>query len=309
MRAILFLLLVGIPLRALAWGGRAHTLICEASVYLVKTEALAEVLRDQSYKYAQLCLVPDTIWPYLNIDTTEGNYAHYFNGLDVVSTKGPINESFQGVLEQMGDKPPWKMHASVGSSWWRARQFYELTVMAGKNRSLREFIINAAFMGHFVADISIGLHSVKDWDGRAQGHSGLHEFYEHKVVSMLNERLLHDVLEYARGELLRKQEYLKPIPFLERMRALAVLSARDVKSILVFDRVTKKSSSDVAALRRVTGISPEFKRIVVQELGRAVALQTVLLEEAFLEAGSPKFERNDFRFPQELPFTPPNYLP
>lgn len=345
---IIFSALVAMTIgsQALAWGGRGHASLCEAAVFLVKEEGLANYLRHKPHMMAHLCNVPDFQWRSLPSEFTRlGNPTHYINaeviGLklkDVPSDYRKIITTFTGKPNQAKESVNiFSVPDELGSLWWRADQFYRRAFESAKtvgtaeapknpkeeqddkytyNRAVFDMVVSMGLMGHYIGDASQPLHNTTDHDGYAANHGGLHVYYEDLVVGEFDGDLGALILKKARS--LKKTPFLNGSNLIDNIRMLSEVSAEDLRQMIKLDPVTKQSSlkieKGVSFKVAAERASPKagwnkFNKMIVEEMARGALLLAKSWDEIYVQAGRPKLGNyKSFRFPFTVEFVPPDYI-
>lgn len=344
---------LGFSKLAQAWGNRGHATICEAAISLMQENGLREYLQSKPTEMAHLCNIPDTYWRGLGSEVSKlGNPAHFVDVeiLGVPPEKIPLDYK-QLVSDYTGKKNAFKegtifsVPTEFGSNWWRANQFFQRALEDGKkmkgakipedknperndetdfNKSAFAMIVDLGLMGHFVGDDGQPLHSTSDYDGYGTGHGGIHSYYEDGVVAAQNGDLLSKVIH--RGEELRKQAdakkeaaaFLKEKSLLEKMRALTVVSRKDIPEIYKLDPLLEKSTQEErkgfsnrkpAKRKPADTVARKYEPLLVTELARSAALLAQLWDQAYREAGSPDFrDYRSYKYPFTVDFVAPDYF-
>ncbi len=187
------------------------------------------------------------------------------------------------------------------------------------NKAVYEFYVNLGIMGHFVGDNAQPLHTTSDYDGYGKGHGGIHGYYEDVMLSAMDGDLQFKVMKEARKmrSAERKEKFLVEKTLLEKMRALSVASNADIDLILMAD-LLKKPSEQVeergmkirkpAEREPIEKTKAKFEPLLVKHLARGVALLSLLWDEAYREAGSPKLSTyKSFKYPLVPEFVYPDY--
>lgn len=332
---------------AMAWGNRGHATVCEAAIFLMKEKNLREYLQAKPTMMAHLCNIPDTYWRGLGSETSKlGNPTHFSDVeiLGVPPEKIPLDykqlmSDYTGKKNAFEEGTIFSLPTEFGSNWWRADQFFRLAIEDGKkmkaakipeeknpekndetdfNKSAYGMIVNLGLMGHFVGDDGQPLHSTSDYDGYSTGHGGIHSYYEDGVVAAQDGDLLSKVIH--RGEELQKEnpDFLKEKTALEKMRALAILSRKDIKKIEELDPILEKSTEQEhkgfsnrkpAKRKPADVVAKKYKPLLVTELARSAALLAHLWDRAYLDAGSPDFrDYRSYKYPFTPEFVAPDYF-
>lgn len=289
----------------------------------------------QSLTY--LCNLPDTYWRGLK-EASSGTSSHFFetDPTELSFEKVPLDyKTFEdwaaGQKNKFKDKPILFPAKELGSSWWRADQFYRRALAAAKEASsktnsdpqhskeLFEMVAMMGLMGHFIGDISQPLHNTSNYDGWSNGHGGLHGYFETELVNQLPPSLLADIV--ARGPVAKKElslETKKSRVLLEQLQALAVLSFSELEKLWVLDPLLKKS--DLQSKKGLELKSPAqrkdpalaagaFRKIIIGEMARSAVLLAATWDRIYKEGHSPDLKSDrSFDFPHQYPFIPPDYV-
>jgi hypothetical protein len=332
---------------AFAWGGRGHAAICESAVFLVKEKGLQEYLNNKPQMMGHLCNIPDFYWRSLGGDAVSlGGPTHYID-VEITGLKtADVPTDFKKIVDTYTGKPnAFKKGATIfnvpnefGSVWWRADQFYRRFLTFNKelqaatpprnakeasddnlpyNRAAYDMSVSLGLMGHFVGDTSQPLHTTANFDGWANGHGGLHAYYEDDIVSQFDGDLQALVLKEARG--MKTASFLKPGSVVEKMKRLSETSMSEFDQIFKLDPVITPSTVvnekgleiKTPAVRQSAAVG--FKRmnkIIVKQLARSSLLLAQLWDQAYVEAGRPTLSASKlYRYPLTVEFIAPDYLP
>jgi hypothetical protein len=330
---------------ALGWGGRGHNSICEAAVHLVKNPELREFLQFKPHVMGHLCNVPDIYWKSLSSEARKlGDTAHYINAEKLGLKIADIPTDYRKIVEDFTGKPNkentaktiYSIPDELGSSWWRADQFYRLAVEAGKkaqpaaspkdfkeeqnndlpyNKGIYDMMVNLGLMGHFVGDNSQPFHCTSDHDGYASGHGGIHAFYEEAVVAQFGADLIGRIVKQARS--LKNPAFVKKDNVIENMRALSEASYGDLKDVLKADVLVKPSTLNIdkgmslktpAQRRSAENAFKRMEKLVLKQLSRSSLLLAHLWDAAYVEAGQPQLKPyKSYLHPFTPEFVKPDY--
>lgn len=331
---------------AWAWGGRGHDTICATAVFLVKEKGLREYLVNKPQMMGHLCNIPDTYWKSLGPDIgKQGNSTHFID-LELLGMKvEDVPLDYQGIVDKFTGTPNkfkndgsmiYSVPQEFGSAWWRADQFMKR--IAGQatefatapqptnskeeqdeklvyNKASFQMLVDMGLMGHFVGDIAQPFHTTVDYDGYESGHGGIHAYYEDSVVGEFDGDLEYRVLKAARA--MKSPSFLKPATTVEKMKALSIISLKDIPKIYKVDPVIKKSelkkekgmSLKTAAERKPASVAfKKMDKMIVDQMARGAILLAHLWDEAYISAGRPKLASyKSYKYPFTPDFIPPNY--
>jgi hypothetical protein len=333
---------------ALAWGERGHHLICEISTRLVSEPELQKFLLRRGDTLGHVCNLPDISWRGLGAISQSGNAAHFMNPeqANISIDQAPTN--FMNYLSLLKTNDSLAKKADqLGSLWWRAQQFYNEAVVAGKNaglsplptpeqaqdatapynKSIYTFLHRLGLMGHFVGDASMPLHNTVDYDGWQIGHGGLHSFYETDCVSSFDSGLAQEVATAAKAlredrsaaELPKQTRSLDTASVVELVKVVSLASFKEKSKMIDADDLIEKSSISTGSDGQSTKIFAKrhplaqacaaFRPLIVQQMARSVALMSRLMDRAYIEAGRPNLNAyKAYTYPIDIEFAPLNYL-
>ena len=271
------------------WGPRGHEMICLTAIQLVKNEKLHEFLIQHQFGIGYLCNVPDLVWRSLPpAETAVLNATHYFDSeifLRDGAAQSKTNKLSQFSKDEMLNtlmKRP-----DAGSLPWRIEQFAERLEVAA---SWQEFMMNAAFLGHFAGDASQPLHGTEDYDGWQIGHGGIHVFYEDAVVNEFPIDVAGDILKAARKLQKSESSFLGKKSVFDRALELIRISLSE-KDLLIRNDVILKPSVEKEergmnlkepAIREAPSRAvKKFQSMIVPELARSAVLLAQIWDETF----------------------------
>lgn len=355
--AIIFALLAAFENSALAWGGRGHHTICDAASFLVKEKGLSEYVTSRPQMMGHLCNVPDFFWKSLGPEVGKlGNPTHFIDieitglKIDEVPTDfKSIIAKYEGTENKFKEGKIFSIPTEFGSIWWRADQFVRRAIALGDtwktatpptnskeeqdenlpyNKAAYEFAINIGVLGHYVGDAAQPFHGTADYDGYYSGHGGIHAYYEDGVVSAMPSNLQDLIVKEGRrlqklSETKNKKEkaqvlFLTEPTTIDKMRALSIVSFKEIEMIYKLDPVLKKSELKkekgmeirTAAERPPAATAAnKYEPLIVKEMGRAASLLAALWDEAYVKAGRPKLAAyKSYKYPFTPEFIPPDYF-
>lgn len=249
-----------------AWGERGHHVICEAATRLVEEKELKSLLSSRGHLMGHVCNIPDTYWRRLqdeakkelsalekekknsggNLETESAELEEArlrFRSLKMQASSHYIEpdlfslpmETLPLQLSEIFKLPEIKaaddLNLKMGTSWWRANQFFNLThadAVSAKdwiekvqflkalpklttkqkkelqalktqfNERVLSMMVNMGLMGHFVGDASQPHHNVADFNGQLSGHDGIHSYYESDSVNYQSLSLVSEVYRLAK---------------------------------------------------------------------------------------------------------------
>ncbi len=350
-KLFVLLSLLAFSAKSFGWGGRGHHSLCDAATYLVKDKKLRLFLSGRPQIMGHLCNIPDTYWRNLPAaQTSIGNPGHYIDveitGMKIADV--PVDYKFL-IKTYEGTDNKMKLGTNIksfptefGSLWWRADQFFRRAVEAGKdikdspppktyaegqdanlkyNRAIYQMMVNMGIMGHFVGDASQPYHATYDYDGYGTGHGGIHVYYEDDGVNAQGPDLVAEIVKAAKKiqDLKKsKPDFLTAATLIDKMKALSIVSAKEIAAVSAIDPMTKPSkvekvdSKDVktAAERAPAAkVANKFKPLIISEMARSSVLLAQLWDEAYEQVGSPDLSHyQSYQFPFMPDFVAPDYF-
>ena len=151
------------------WGFRAHRDINYYAVY-----ALPQPLQ-AFYKKHHKYIKEEAVKPDILRNTNPQEAPRHFIDLEYyLQTPGfRIGMSWEEVYDLLGDSVyRW------GTLPWTIERFYNLLVDAFKNRDVKKILYLSTFLGHYVADAHVPLHTTVNYDGQLTGQRGIHSLWE-----------------------------------------------------------------------------------------------------------------------------------
>lgn len=332
--------------QALAWGGRGHSAICEAAVHLVKSPELKDYLLSKPHVMGHLCNIPDIYWKSLPSESRKlGDPGHYINAekLGLKITEVPLD--YKKIIETYTGKPNQQNQSQtlfsvpdeVGSSWWRADQFYRLALEAGKtikdhpapkdfkeeqndqlpyNKAFYQMVVNMGLMGHFVGDNSQPFHNTSDHDGYAANQGGIHAYYEEAVVAYFGPDLTSKIVKKAKAW--KTQAFTQKKSVIENMRVLSDVSVNEIKEVLKLDPIIKPSLIKIergmslktpATRRPASEALKKMDNVIVKQMARSSYLLAFFWDEIYKASGSPSIKAyKSYQYPFTPEFVKPDYL-
>ena len=224
----------------------------------------------------------------------------------------------------------------MGTSWWRADQFFKRGIQfandASKaaapenskqnqdyelpyNKAVYEMMVTMGVLGHPVGDNSQPLHNTTDYDGWANNQGGLHSYYEEKVVTFFGPNLQSQIVDRAKK--MKNRKFLDGANTIEKMKRLSVMSVADLKSVQKADPIIKNSQLKIErgmSLKTPAERQPpekglaRFQKSIVDHMGRSALLLAHLWDEIYKQGGAPDLKPyKSYQYPYTVPFVMPDY--
>lgn len=339
-----FIILVALMVhcQAHAWGERGHHAICAVASTLVENPELRNFLQARAHMLGYLCNIPDIAWRDADQEKV-ADATHYFNpdrvGLRTQDFPTDLQAGYEKYLAQASTMAPplsrLEFYRTVGSSWWRAEQFFRQAVAAGAaatatkpahrlndqdytlpyNQQILEMLTMMGILGHFVGDNTQPYHNVSDYDGYQRGHGGIHAFYESVCVNEYPADLEMQLYRRAKalGPQIKAQLLKSSVPDLLKTASLA--AQKDLKSVENKDRVKKASLYQEGGMRvpaqrdSAAKACPEFYPLILKQMALATAQLAGLWEKIYRTAGTPPLAPyRSYKYPHAPALLPPDYL-
>jgi hypothetical protein len=251
--------LVALAAMALGWGDAGHRLISNRAVDAMTTPPGKFFKANRAWLSAHAS-DPDHA---RRGDKAEGP-RHFLDLDEFVSSPFKVGVTKRDDWERKyGDRA-----FKYGEVPWAIADRYALLVKAFKAKNRDDILMNAAWMGHYLADVHMPFHAVKDYDGKAAGQAGIHAFVESDVAGAY----------VSEGDVVAKAGPAeKLVPEKVAFEALAE-SAAMVPDMLKWD---KAANRDMAAFAKLG------KAAIVSRMTKAASRLASLWTSAWIEAGKP----------------------
>ncbi len=120
-----------------------------------------------------------------------------------------------------------------GTVPWRIADFTERLSAAMKRKKEEEIVFYASFLGHYIADANVPLHTTENYDGQLSGQRGIHSRWESRLPEKYGAQFRFDVgnAEYIADPLAYAFE-------------IVLESHRLVDSVLALDRKAKEGLAE-----------------------------------------------------------------
>jgi hypothetical protein len=170
---------------SLGWGSRAHPEIHRHAVRVLPADMKAFFERHADTLAAR-SVEPDL---HRRADSLEAYY-HYID-IDRYGAY-PFRElprSYAEAVKKFGK-------ATVdtnGTLPWRIAEFTGRLSDAMKRKDETEILYYATYLGHYVSDAHVPLHTVENYDGQLTNQKGLHARWESRIPEMFGENFRYDV--------------------------------------------------------------------------------------------------------------------
>jgi hypothetical protein len=260
------------PAVTFGWGFAGHRMVEEEAIETLR-EPLRGWFRAHREEISDWSIDPDTV---LRERHGREEAVRHFIDLDLYG-RPPFPElprSFEAAVARYGRE---RVDAR-GTAPWTIEEKHARLVAEFRRGQWHAALRTAAYGGHYVADATMPLHAVSDYDGKSAGVPGIHKIIEHDVV---DERI---------------REYRKRVRVLVRP-ARASFGSDGIFDVLFesYGAVAELVADDHEARRRAeVGTERYFdtldrlaRPLLVRRLARAVDLLGAFWLSAWEEAGRP----------------------
>jgi hypothetical protein len=265
--------LLAVPSTASAWGFATHRAVVEVAIETLP-EPLHGYFRAHRGELTDWVVEPDTV---LKERYGRSETVKHFIDLDLYGSPpfAELPRSYRAAVRRFG-RPVVEERGIV--PWTIEREHGRLAreLRAGDWRAA---LRTAAYAGHYVADATMPLHAVSDYDGQKSGSPGVHKAVEHDLVDARLD-------DYRRA----MQAMMKPASAasygIDRIFEALTESFTAAPQILAADREARTAGSlgSPAYLER---LNRKSEKLIAVRLARAVELLGALWLSAWDEAGRP----------------------
>lgn len=266
---VAFLLL---PASAGAWGLATHRAIEELAIETLP-EPLRGRFRAHREEISDWSVEPDTKLRELN---GRGETVKHFIDLDLYGTPPfpDLPRSRRAAVERFGEETVEKR----GTVPWTIEEKHAELVEELRRRDWGAALRTAAYAGHYVADATMPLHAISDYDGQKSGLPGIHKAVEHEVV----DANLGEYLKIVRAKL----GPAKPSYSADGVFALVFESYTAAPELMAADREARHLGP-VGSPAYVSAVDRKARGLVTGRLARAVEFLGAFWLSAWQEAGRP----------------------
>jgi hypothetical protein len=259
--------------RALPWGLATHRAVEAQAI-----ETLPNLLRSCFHAHwpeiADASVEPDTA---LRDRDGRKEAVKHFIDLDLYGAPpfAGLPHLRRAAVERFGEE----VVTERGTLPWTIEDAHARLVGEMRADDWRAAVHTAGIGGHYVADATMPLHAISDYDGRRSGSPGIHKAVEHALVDARLGEFLHHVQPRRRAA--SASNYGA-----ERVFEILIESYRRAGDLLAADRYARRhaefgSAAYLDALDHVAG------DLLTERLSRAVELLGGFWLSAWEEAGRP----------------------
>jgi hypothetical protein len=260
------------PVPGRAWGLATHRMVEEEAI-----GTLPEPLRGWFHRHREEIsdgsVEPDTV---LRVRDGREEAVRHFIDLDLYGRPPfpDLPRTYRAAVERFGRETV----ETRGTVPWTIEEKHERLVRELRSGSWAEALRTAAHAGHYVADATMPLHTVSDYDGRESGLPGIHRAFEHAVVDARLRAYRKRVRERLRGA---PGRYDRAAIF-----DLLSESFAAVPAVMAAEREARRAG-EVGSPAYVRTVDRLAAPLVVERLTRAAAMLGAFWTSAWDEAGRP----------------------
>ena len=266
-------LVMALPATTDAWGLATHRAVVETSIETL-AEPLRAYFRAHREELSDWTVEPDTV---LKERYGRTEAVKHFIDLDLYGTPpfAGLPRSFRAALRRFGRE----VVEERGTAPWTIEEKRERLMREMRTGKWRAALRTAAYAGHYVADATMPLHAVSDYDGQKSGHPGVHQAVERSLVDAR-------LGGYRRA----MRAAVKPANAagysIERVFEVLTESFTAAPQLLAADR-DARAAGPLGSPEYVESMDRRSGKLIAARLDRAVELLGALWQSAWVEAGRP----------------------
>jgi hypothetical protein len=266
------------PAPVLAWGLATHRAIEEHAIETLPVP-LRSYFRSHRTEISDGSVEPDTV---LRDRDGQKEAVKHFIDLDLYGAPPfpGLPRSYDAAVARFGKE----VVAERGTVLWTIEEAHARLVREMRGADWRVALRTAAYAGHYVADATMPLHAISDYDGRKSGSPGIHKAVERGLVDA---RL---------GEYMRRvRPRLAPASTTaygqERVFEVLVESYRAAPELLAADRRARRRG-ELGTPAYLDALDQSAGNLLAARLSRAIELLGAFWLSAWEEAGRPVPSQN-----------------
>ena len=337
------------------WGERGHSIITRVAseilkIYSQPNTSLGEVFHKKQLLLSHLSNVPDNVWKssLVSAEIRAINAPNHWIDLEYLCVNPFITciPSDIDKAKQIAQQHGKDLIKDVGTLIWRIddlAKYLQKAFLSIESSSslfspynffitklikssykhdkalLRQILIYAGVLSHFVGDASNPLHLTIDYDGVLRGQKGIHRYFEEEIVDIYGFELETLVLNYALSyrpfnnlviEQLNKHNFKKD--FMNISIALVVNNYKQLEELFSIDKtyaIINSVSQDVVR-KNVHEVYKFFEPILIKQLALGADTLAHLWLMSWSMANNPLLNKNElvFEYPVVPEFIYPKYL-
>lgn len=346
-------LILALTALAFGWGERGHHAVARDAALSVlegaqipageeaQYRSLAHFFKAKAIQLGHLSNIPDTAWRSGDpLSRALNGPTHYSDADQWTVNFDTIPLVYAEALAKFHGKPnlvdgkPIDLF-ETGTLYWRAQEFYDLTrdafarVKKAKPGSpelkaaLKDALLHAGLLAHFVGDASMPYHNATDYDGWVSGNGGVHEYFEtdslYHAAPELEDAVFRRIpAQYrlfdveGKVRLGGKQAATLLTRELGEQAFGRLLELRKLDDAFVVERSTRPADGKSRPAKRLGADEAfrAFRPMIEDQLSLSAAALARLWRLAWEEAGKPDLSSGHFWDYWHKPdFVPPAYDP
>jgi hypothetical protein len=262
-----------VPSTAWAWGLATHRAVVEVAIETLP-EPLRGYFRAHRGELTDWVVEPDTV---LKERYGRSETVKHFIDLDLYGAPpfAELPRSYRAAVRRFG-RPVVEERGIVP---WTIEQEHGRLARELRAGDWQAALRTAAYAGHYVADATMPLHAVSDYDGQKSGSPGVHKAVEHDLV----DARLDDYRRAMRAT-------MKPASVesygSDRVFEALTESFTDAPQLLAADREAR-AAGPLGSPAYLERLNRKSEKLIAARLARAVELLGALWLSAWNEAGRP----------------------
>jgi hypothetical protein len=271
--AALLLAVAALPSRSHAWGLATHRAIEEAAIDTLP-EPLRGYFRVHREQISDWSVEPDTV---LKERYGREEAVRHFIDLDLYGSPpfASLPRTYSDAVRRFGED----VVKQRGTVPWAIDEMHERMAHELRHGDWRAAGKAGAYGGHYVADATMPLHAVADYDGQKSGSPGVHKAFEHEVVDADLRRIMRQVRPRLRPA--RASEYDLDTVFAALRESFAA-----APQLLAADREARRRGGFGSA-EYLAALDDRTRDLTTARLTRAVELCAAFWTSAWMQAGRP----------------------
>ncbi len=268
MMKYIFVLLISISSVIMGWGGQAHYLINQKSVYGFPNDAQylfswQQILADHASDADERKSEDPTEAPkhYIDID----NYSHF-------TSYGYIPQDMDSVINIYG----YNFVYDQGILPWAVLDSYDSLKANLQRLNFDKAALIAADLGHYIADASMPMHITVNYNGQLTGQTGIHSRYESKMISNYINEITYNTNE---------SEYISDVS--DFVFNFIYQNYPYVDSLLLADKTAKTTAGGSYNSTYYAKLWSLTKHFTIKMLQKSSTALSSLVYTAWIDAGKP----------------------
>ncbi len=278
------------PALCLAWGFQAHQTINSTACDLTPPQARAFFLanRDPIVAHAG---DPDQ-WAAKRPDGTRLDPAEpprHFMDLDELAE--PPFENIPFTYDEAARRFGRDRLNKVGTVPYRIQDLHRRMERAFKEKDWARVVRLAAWLGHYVADAHMPLHTTKNYDGKETGNDGIHRRFEVDMVDRFSE------FQRLSASPALSVRHVKDVP--DFVFAFTLASYRYIPKLFQADDIARKTDPNLADRYYQALRDASAGHIAMQRMTDAAHALASLWYTAWVDAGKPELPQGVVEMPAD----------